>query len=127
MKKKIFDTFLMLALLGAATAVGYLFRFLGFPETNDVLIYLLAVLLTAWRADGYLHGILSSILATLAYNFFFTKPYFTFQVSNESYWFTFAVMTAVAVMTSMLTSHTRKSTQEAREKEARRPRREKES
>ena len=111
-------TALMLALLGAATAVGYLFRYLGFPETNNVLIYLPAVLLTAWRTDGYLYGITASIIATFAYNFFFTEPYFTLQVRNESYWVTFAVMTVIAVVTSTLTSHAKKSSREALEKEA---------
>ena len=117
-KKPVLQALLMLALLGAATAVGYLFRYLGFPETNNVLIYLLAVLLTAWRTDGYLFGVLASVIATFSYNFFFTEPYFTLQVSNETYWITFGVMTAVAVITGMLTSHTRKSTREARDKEA---------
>jgi two-component system sensor histidine kinase KdpD len=108
----------MVLLLGAATSVGYLFRFLGFPETNEVLVYLLAVLLTAWQTDGYLYGFLATIIATFAYNFFFTAPLFTLQVSNGSYWFTFAVMTVISFITSTMTSRAKRNAQEALEKEA---------
>ena len=108
----------MFVLLGAATAICYLFQLLRFPETNTVLIYLLAVLLTAWMTKSYLFGFLASIIATFAYNYFFTEPYFTLQVSNPSYWITFTVMTIIAIVTSTLTSHAKRSSQEAREKEA---------
>lgn len=118
-KKTAFHTALMVLLLGAATAAGYLLRHLGFPGTNNVLLYLLAVLLTAWRTDGYVYGLVSSIIATFAYNFFFTEPYYSLNVEDPSYWMTFAVMTVVAVITCTLTSHVKQSAQEAREAEQR--------
>ena len=43
--------------LAAATALGYLFRYVGFPETNIVLLYTLAVLVTGCLAKGYVCGI----------------------------------------------------------------------
>ncbi|SHI02073.1 two-component system, OmpR family, sensor histidine kinase KdpD [Sporobacter termitidis DSM 10068] len=118
MKTAVLHVVLTVLLLGAATAVGYLFRYLRFPETATVLVYLLAVLLVAWQAKGYLFGFLSSIIATFAYNYFFTEPHYTLEVRNPSYWITFTVMTVVAVITSTLTSHAKRSSQEAREKAA---------
>jgi two-component system, OmpR family, sensor histidine kinase KdpD len=116
--KGVLHVILMLAFLGAATAVGYIFRYLGFHEANYVIVYLLAVLLTAWKTSGYLYGILASIVATFSFNFFFTVPYFTFAVHDPGYLVTFAVMTITAIITSTLTSLAKRNSQEAREKEA---------
>lgn len=64
----------MTGLLAGATGMGLVFRQLGFPETNVVLLYLLAVLLTAWMTRGYACGVLASLAATLVFNYFFTAP-----------------------------------------------------
>ncbi|MDD5792942.1 MAG: DUF4118 domain-containing protein, partial [Erysipelotrichaceae bacterium] len=50
----------------SATMLGMVFANLGFPETNVVVIYLLAVLLTARFTGGYYYGILSAIFSMLA-------------------------------------------------------------
>lgn len=74
--------FFLTLFLAAASALGYLFRSLGFPETNVVLAYLLAVVMTAWMTDGFLFGVLASVAATFAFNYFFTVPIFTFAVND---------------------------------------------
>ncbi len=61
-------------LLAGATGIGLVFRQLGFPETNVVLLYLLAVLLTAWMTRGYACGVLASLAATLVFNHFLPRP-----------------------------------------------------
>lgn len=90
--------------LVAATALGYLFRYAGFPETNIVLLYILAVLVTASLVKGYVFGILTSVAATLAFNYFFTSPYHSLDVDDPSYMITFAIMTVASMVTSALTS-----------------------
>lgn len=114
----IFCIFLMIILLTAASIIGYIFRFVGFPETNIVMIYLLAVLMTAWLTYGFVFSILASIIATFVFNYFFTEPYFTFNVNDPSYMITFVIMTVIAIITSTLTSHVKQSALSAREKEA---------
>ncbi len=109
---------LMALLVVAASALGYGFRHLGFPETNIVLVYLLAVVTTAWLTDGFVFGILASIAATLTFNYLFTAPTFTLSVDDPSYLITFAIMTVTALITSMLTSHVKQSAQEATAREA---------
>lgn len=101
-----------------ANAIGYLFRAVHFPETNIVLIYILAVLMTARYTRGFYWGILASVGATLTFNYFFTEPYYTLSVSNPSYFITFAVMTIVAFFTSTLTSREKMHAAEARKREA---------
>ena len=90
-----------------ATIIGYFFNYIDFPETNIVIIYILAVMLIARFTDGYYWGILASIISTFSFNYFFTVPYFTFSVNDPDYIITFAIMTITSVITSALTSKIR--------------------
>lgn len=117
-KTVFFDLLTMAVLLSLASLTGYLFRHIGFAETNIVIIYLLAVLLAARFSNGYIFGILASVISIFAYNFFFTEPYYTFAVYDPSYLVTFVVMLITALLTSTVTSHAKKSAVEAHEKEA---------
>lgn len=112
------DILKMTILLCLATVTGYIFRSIEFPETTIVLAYLFGVLLTARFSKGYVYGILATILSIFVYNFFFTKPYYTFAVSDPSYFVTFAIMMITALLTSTLTSHVKKSATVAQEKES---------
>lgn len=100
-----------------ATAAGYLFAWLGFPETNIVLIYLAAVLIIARYTHGPAYGLAASVVATFAFNYFFTEPRFTFAVNDTSYLITFAIMTFTAVFTSTLTAQMKRSARQAMERE----------
>ena len=71
LKNIIYPVLLMLSLLIAASIIGIFFRTIGIPETNIVIVYILAVLLTARFIDNSIFGIIASIIATLAYNYFF--------------------------------------------------------
>ena len=73
-----------LALLIAASVIGYLFHAMGLPETDIAIVYLLTVLLTARFTHGYIFGFLASLFSTFAFNFFFTEPYFSFAVKTPS-------------------------------------------
>ncbi len=107
-----------LALLIAAFVIGYLFRTLGLPETNIVIVYLLTVLLTARFSHGYVFGFLASLFSAFAFNFFFTEPYFSLAINTPSYIITFIIMTIAALITSALTTHANRNAIKAREKEA---------
>ena len=115
--RRLYNALLSLALMAAATLIGLLFRAVGFPETNIVIVYLLAVLLCARLTTGFAYGLAVSVLATVAFNFFFTAPYHSLQVYDASYWVTFVIMTVVALLTSALTSRVKKSVQEAARRE----------
>ena len=119
MIRHLYSALLSIVLIAAATAVGTLFRAAGFPETNIVIIYMLAVLLCARFTTGFVYGLAVSVIATAAFNFFFTAPYHSLQVYDPDYLVTFAVMTTVSLPTSALTSRVKKSVLEIalREKE----------
>ena len=102
------DTAKVALVMLLATALGHLFALVGFPETNIVLVYLTAVLLIARYAHGPGYALVASVLATFAFNYFFTEPRFTFEVSDTGYLITFAIMTFTAVFTSALTAGLRR-------------------
>lgn len=107
-----------LLLLIGATAIGWVFRLAKFPETNIVIVYLLSILLIARMTHGFVYGISASFIATFAFNYFFTEPYYTLHVNNSTYFITFVVMVITALITSALTSREKQNAIIASEKEA---------
>lgn len=107
----------MVLCLFAATSLGIAFRAVSFPETTVVLLYIVAVLLTALYTNGFLWGMIGSIAATFTFNYFFTEPYYSLSVNNPSYIITFAAMTLVAFVTGVLTSREKIHAEQAIERE----------
>lgn len=93
------DTFKSIACLGAATLIGYLFQVIGFSESNIITIYILASLFIAVITEGKIYSIVSSLLAVLMFNFFFTEPRYTLHAYNPDYPVTFLVMFLAALIT----------------------------
>ena len=90
-------------ILAVSTGMGFLFKGIGLAITNVVLVYLLGVMAVSLWTTGYLYSLLSSLLSVLVFNFFFTEPYLSLH-SSPDYFATFAVMFAVALLSSSLTS-----------------------
>ena len=88
-----------------ATALSLSLRSLLAPA-NLVLIYLMAVVLVAMRF-GSRPGVLASILAVLAFDFFLVPPYYSLTVADPQYLLTFAIMLMVALIISHLAAHLR--------------------
>lgn len=89
--------------LAGCTGLGFIFTSVGLAITNVVLIYILGVMAVALVTTGYGCSLLSSLLAVLVFNFFFTEPYYSLR-SSPDYVATFLVMFAVALLSSSLTS-----------------------
>ena len=68
------------------------------------MVFVMAVFLVSWGTQGYLWGILASLLSVLAVNFAFTFPYFEFNFSLPENMFSGVVMLFVSIMTSTLTT-----------------------
>lgn len=90
-------------LLTAATLLSTGFRAFGIGDHNIIMLYILSVLVVSRVTDGYFYGIVASIASVLAFNFFFTVPYFTFYTIQPGYPVTFVIMLVVALITSALT------------------------
>jgi two-component system sensor histidine kinase KdpD len=101
-------------LLFLALATGLCFlMYPHFDLSNLIMVYLLAVLVTAIES-GRGPAVAMSLLSVLAFDFFFVPPRFSFAVSDAQYIVTFVVMFAVALAISHLTWLMRKQTLTAR-------------
>ena len=60
-------------------------------ETDTIMLFLVgAVVAAAWLGRG--PALLYAVLSVSLFNYFFVEPLYSFDVSNTSYWLTFAVM-----------------------------------
>jgi len=74
-----------------------------FDRDNIVAVYLLTVVVVAWRF-GRGPAALAAFLSVASYDFFFVPPRFSFAVSDVQYLLTFAVMLAVGLIVGQLTA-----------------------
>ena len=116
-KKEILQSLLKLVVIVfAATVLGKIFTGLGFPETNIVVMYLLAV---SSGCEIYIRisvwdFICSSFTPML--QLFFTEPYHTLAVNDPGYLITFSIMLTTSILTSALTTKEKLLTEEANER-----------
>jgi two-component system sensor histidine kinase KdpD len=94
-----------LAATGGCTLLGMVMA-PAFEQVNIAMVYLLAVALVAVR-HGRGPAITTSVLAVLAFDFFFVPPQLTFAVSDVQYLITFGIMLAVGLIVSNLTASVR--------------------
>jgi two-component system sensor histidine kinase KdpD len=97
------------AACGAATMLSLPLRDF-FAPANVVMIYLLAVVLIAWRC-GAGPAIMAAVLSVLLFDFFFVPPHLSFAVADAQYLVTFVVMLSVALVIGQLTAKLRTASQ----------------
>ncbi len=83
---------------------------------NVPMIYLVGVVATAaWRGTG--PAILASLLAVLAYNLLFIRPYFTLRVDDSRHLLTFALMLSASLLVGTLTARVSRHARQAERNE----------
>lgn len=93
------------AILCITTLLSFLFS-LGTKRTfNITIFYILAVVLIARFTDGYIPGIIASVVSVICVNFAFTYPYLAINFSISGYPVTFVAMMVIASITSTTTTH----------------------
>ncbi len=102
-----------------STITGKIFDCMGFAATNILIIYILGIIIVYIKTTGYLIGIISSIVAVMLFNYFFTAPRYSLHVYDKSYLATFPIMIIVAITIGTLTTKIQReaSASSAREKE----------
>jgi two-component system, OmpR family, sensor histidine kinase KdpD len=96
---------LSLALVALVTLIGHSIASLG-NVTNIALLYLLPVVVAATRF-GLRTGIVTGLASSLAYNFFFIPPLYTFTIADPQNLITVMVLLAIAVTFSQMASRVR--------------------
>jgi two-component system sensor histidine kinase KdpD len=106
-----FSAYLISAALVAVATILSRAAFNLVPEASLSLIYLLAVMISA-QLYGLWPAIISSLLGLLAWDFFFTRPYFSFEISSERDVFTLIFFMVAALIMSGMTSQVRRQNRE---------------
>src|SRR6195256_666839 len=96
-----------LLLVGAAAGISMLIKPLFGLENVD-LVLLTAVVGIAVRF-GLLPSLFASVVASLAYNFFFMPPLYTFTISDPTHLASFAFFIVVAVIVSHVAARSRRA------------------
>ncbi len=102
------DSAISLGLLVCGFAVCFSLQPISETDFHVPLIFVLVVLLISLLTDGYLFGLLASVLSVVAVNYVFTFPYFHFNFYLAGYPITFFCMFVVSIITCTLTSRARK-------------------
>ncbi len=108
---------------GLGAGLVLLLTLLGLPlrpfinPTNLVMLYLVAVMLTAvWF--GRRPAILASLLSVVVFDVIFVPPYYTFVVADAEYLLTFVGLLAVGLVISTLAARAQEQALAARRREA---------
>lgn len=96
------DVIKSISMLVIASVMGYGFWRLGMSESNIIMIYILAVLITAVITAHQVYSLVSSIVSVFVFNFLFTEPRYTFLVYEKDYPVTFVTMFFAAFLTGSL-------------------------
>lgn len=119
MKRKILLKDILITMLGLAmaTLLASAFFLLSHNTANVAIIYVLATILVAQNTEGYIPGIIASLLSVIFINLVFTYPYMVLNFSLDGYPLTFLGMMIVASLTSTLTTHLKEQTHILNERE----------
>lgn len=106
------DLLLMLAALCTAYASVVVVQLVtGRIDGVAMMIFMLAVFVTSMYTEGYLWGVLASLISVLAVNFAFLSPYLAFNFTLPENLFSGLVMLVVSIMTSTLTTRVKRQEQ----------------
>jgi two-component system sensor histidine kinase KdpD len=108
---------LSIGAVAVCTVSGFLMRpYVTIVDT--AMVFLLGIVFVSSRT-GKTPSFLSTFLSVAVYDFVFIPPYYTFDVSDVRYFFTFIVMFVIAFIISRLTLKIRDQAAAARKRERR--------
>lgn len=116
------NTLITLFLLALTFIVSIYIEHLFSSSTLAPLIFALACFIVSLITEGYVYGIIASLISTVAVNFAFTFPYFELNFSIPENLFSAVVFLGVAIMTSTLTTKIKRQEKIKLESEAERMR-----
>ena len=97
--------------LGIATLFCLLLQQFVTTDIHVPLLFVLAVLFVSRFTDGYIYGIVASMLGVIGVNYVFTYPYFEINFTIAGYPLTFLVMLALSVSVGTLTTQIKQQEQ----------------
>ena len=104
--------------LAAATVFSFLFSSIV-PENNGniALIYILALVIIIRFTDGYMPGIVSSVVSVVCVNYLFTYPYYELNFTLSGYPIAFLEILGVSLITTTMTTNMKQQARMIAEKD----------
>lgn len=103
-KSKIKDICLAVFVFSIAFAINMVIKKVFGTDSLVPMIFVLGIFLISLKTNGYVVGIVSSVISAFAVNYAFTFPYFAFDLISPECVFSLIVMMIIAIMTSALTT-----------------------
>lgn len=103
-KRYLKDGLFTLGMLLTASVLNLLLQEWFHTQTLIPTVFVLGVFLISWRTQGYLWGIVSSLISVLAVNYAFTFPYYAFDLITPESVTSAIIMLIVAILTGTLTT-----------------------
>ena len=98
------DTLICIGILSLAMLLCSMLRFLSEGDVYAALIFETAVIFVSRYTNGYLYGLVSSVIGVIGVNYMFTYPYFSLNFTISGYPLTFLVMITVAIIVGAMTT-----------------------
>lgn len=98
------DSVISIGILAISTVICVLLRAIDKEASFAQIIFILAVLIISRTTDGYVYGIIASVVGVIGINYAFTYPFFEFNFTIAGYPVMFLVMLVVSIITSTLTT-----------------------
>ena len=103
-KQIIKDLFFMVFILVLTYFLSYYMQFVFDTDTLVPTLFVLGVFFVSLQTEGYVWGVLASLIGVMLVNFTFTAPYFEIDFITPVNMFAALVMLVIAIMTSTLTT-----------------------
>ncbi len=113
------DSIKTVCALLAAVLVSEALYLMNLDAQNTIMVYILCILIISRITEGYVYGVIGSVICVFAYDYFITDPRLKFSMIKPEYPITFTIMLVVAFVTSTLTMRIKAQAQVAVERERR--------
>ena len=98
------DFWFSLFVLTLTFLLSFFIQFVFKTDTLVPTIFVLGVFFVSLKTEGYIWGVLASLIGVMLVNFAFTMPYFEIDLITPVNMFAAVVMLVIAIMTSALTT-----------------------
>ena len=98
------DLLFMVFVLGLTYFLSYYVQFVFDTDTLVPTLFVLGVFFISLKTEGYVWGVVASLVGVMLVNFTFTAPYFEIDFITPVNMFAALVMLVIAIMTSTLTT-----------------------
>lgn len=98
------DFFFMILVLSLTFLLSFFIQFVFDTDRLVPTVFVLGVFFVSLKTEGYVWGVLASLIGVMLVNFAFTMPYFEIDFITTVNMFAAFIMLVIAIMTSTLTT-----------------------